>query len=250
MLEVEYSIMVHYPSLVSKDCITIALLFYNKTAKESKLVTIKNWNRVRSFNDDLDIDLIKLQLEGIDEEIHTICKAPDFNLNKYIKFYQNALKFLDVTKVYVDNFDMFISECSRQYLILDYKQSERPSKNEQLEFIRSYLKNESIDSRKKVISGYFDEGVTFDFIIGEYAFKLFRFKGRNENNLLSTVKHWSYNAIKLRNKYKIIFIIDLDTTESQYPTLIRILKEDCHKLITFNEVLSFINSIEKENVVI
>lgn len=250
MLEVEYSIMVHYPSLVSKDCITIALLFYNKTAKESKLVTIKNWNRVRSFNDDLDIDLIKLQLEGIDEEIHTICKAHDFNLNKYIKFYQNALKFLDVTKVYVDNFDSFISECSRQYLILDYKKSERPSKNEQLEFIRSYLTNESIDSRKKVISGYFDEGVTFDFIIGEYAFKLFRFQGRNENNLLSTVKNWSYNAIKLRNKYKIIFITDLDTTESKYPTLIRILKEDCHKLITFNEVLGFINSIEKENVVI
>ena len=246
MFDVEYSIMVHYPSLVSKDCITIALHFYNKTTKEAKLIHTKKWDRVRSFNDDLDIDLIKLQLEGIDEEIHTICKAPDFNLNKYIKFYQNSLKFLDVTTACVIDFDSFVAECSRQYLILDCKKSERPSKNEQLTFIKNYLKTESIECEKNVINGYFDESVTFDFIIGDYAFKLFRFQGRHENRLIKTVKDWGYNAIKLRDKYKIIFITDLDTTESKYPTLIKILNEDCYKLISFTEVLSFIKTIEKK----
>ena len=49
MFDVEYSIMVHYPSLVSKDCITIALLFYNKTTKEAKLIHTKKWDRVRSL---------------------------------------------------------------------------------------------------------------------------------------------------------------------------------------------------------
>lgn len=250
MYEVEYSIMVHYPSLVSKDCITLALLFYNKTTKESKLITTKKWDRVRSFNDDLDIDLVKLQLEGIDEEIHSICKSPDFNLNKYIKFFQNSLKFINVTNVSVGNFEDFVDECSHQYLILDYKKNERPSKNEQLSFIKKYLKTESIECEKNVINGYFDESVTFDFIIDNYAFKLFRFEGRKENRMVRYVKEWGYDAIKLKEKYKIIFITDLELTEDKFPTVLKILNEDCYKVISFNEVLTFIQSIDKERAVI
>ncbi|MGL5086032.1 MAG: hypothetical protein ACRC68_10030 [Clostridium sp.] len=251
MFEIDYSVMVHYPSLVSKDCITLALLFFNKTTKESNLVKAKNWNRIRSFNTDLDIELIKLQLEGIDDEIHHISKDPNFYLAKYTKFYVNDLKFTNVISTTTDDFEKFIGECAHQYLIFDFKKSERPTVNEQLSFIKKYLKTESIKCENKIIKGYFNENVAFDFIINDYAFKLFRFEGRSENRLISSIKDWAYNAIKLRGKYKVIFITDVDfKNRDKFNTIYNILQEESYKIINFNEVLNFIQSIDIKSDII
>lgn len=245
MFNIDYSILCHYPSLVSKDCITLAILFFNKDTKESKLVSTKNWNRVRSFNDDLDIELIKLQLEGIDEEIHDIAKSPNFDLSKYTKFFVNDLKFLNVISTTADNFDNFVSECSKQYLIFDYDKNSRPSKSEQVSFIKNYLKNNSINCEKNIVKGYFNENVTFDFVINNYAFKLFRFEGRKPNRLIKTLKDWAYDAMKLKDRYKFIFITDLDfqvDNSSDYKILFNILNEEAFKVLTFSEVINFIDS--------
>lgn len=245
MFEVEYSTLVHYPSLVSKDCITLAILFFNKTTRSAYLLNTKNWDRVRSFNDDLDIDLVKLQLQGIDEEIHDIVKAPDFTLNKYIKFFQNDLKFTDIITISTDNYTEFINECSRQYFMFDYKKSDRPNKKEQLSFIKRYLRSETIEYTNKAIHGYFNENITFDFIIDEYAFKFFRLEDRNENRLIRYVKDWAYDALKLKNRYKIIFVVDIDFSDHEkYKTVYTILNEDCYKLISFREVITFIQSLK------
>lgn len=251
MFEVDYSIMVHYPSVGAKDCITLALLFFNKTTKETVLINTKNWERVRSFNDDIDVELVKLQLEGINDEIHSIAKSSNFYLEKYTKFYVNDLKFTSVISTVTNDFNNFISECSRQYLIFDYKKSERPTKKEQLSFIKNYLKSESVKCQKNIIKGYFNEDICFDFVINDYAFKLFRFEGREETRLIRTVKDWAYDAIKLRDKYKIVFIIDIDFNKNnKFDILHSILEEESYKIINFNEVITFVKSIDVETEVI
>ncbi|AQS18306.1 DUF3037 domain-containing protein [Clostridium beijerinckii] len=250
MFDIDYSILCHYPSLVSKDCITLAVLLFNRDTKETTLISTKNWNRVRSFNDDLDIDLIKLQLEGIKDEIVDIAKSPKFSLEKYTKFYVNDLKFTEIISTKADNFEEFVKECSRQYLISDFSKSERPSKDEQLFFIKKYLKNGNIECEPNIIKGYFNENICFDFVIEDYAFKLFRFEGRKETRLIRTVKDWAYDAIKLKNKYKIVFITDIDFEQKDnYKTLYNILNEEAFKILNFNEVISFVQSINSKQVV-
>lgn len=117
MFDIDYSILCHYPSLVSKDCITLAILLFNRDTKETALISTNNWNRVHLFNEDLDIDLIKLQLEGIEDEIVDIAKGPKFSLEKYTKFYINDLKFTKIISTKADNFEDFVKKCSKQYLI-------------------------------------------------------------------------------------------------------------------------------------
>lgn len=117
MFDIDYSILCHYPSLVSKDCITLAILLFNRDTKETTLISTNNWNRVHLFNEDLDIDLIKLQLEGIEDEIVDIAKGPKFSLEKYTKFYINDLKFTEIISTKADNFEDFVKKCSKQYLI-------------------------------------------------------------------------------------------------------------------------------------
>ena len=72
MLRVQYSVLCHYPSIVSKDCLTLGILFHNVTENKCILRSIKKWNRARAFNDELDIEVIKLQLEAIEEEVMSL----------------------------------------------------------------------------------------------------------------------------------------------------------------------------------
>ena len=120
MYNVQFSVLYNYPSLVNKDCISIAVLFFNTDTKECRLRTISNWKRVQKFNDKLDIELVKLQLHGMEKEIHEIAKRSNFELKDYTKFYTNVLKFSDIVEIKTTNFDEFVDKCSRQYLFLDY----------------------------------------------------------------------------------------------------------------------------------
>ncbi|MCW6094762.1 DUF3037 domain-containing protein [Clostridium sporogenes] len=249
MVNVQYSVLCHYPSIVSKDCITLGILFYNKDDKQCVFETTKKWNRVKSFNDELDINLVKLQLHDILDEVDELCKNNNFNLGDYTKFYVNELKFTEVVDIEVENFSEFVSECKRQYLRFDFDKKDRPTTEEQLSFIKKIMKSSDITYNVSPVKGYFDEDIKFDFIIGEYAFKLFRFEGRQETRLVKSVKDWAYDAYKLKDKYKFVFVTDLDLNNNN--VLFRILKEESSYLISFNELLSFIkntNNLDKKDI--
>lgn len=244
MYNVEFSVLCHYPSLISKDCISIAVLFLNSDTRECRLRKIKNWRRVQSFNDELDIELVKLQLCGIETEIQEIAKEPKFKLQDYTKFYVNTLKFSGVTTIRTDDFDEFVNESSRQYLLLDYEKNERPSKDEQIKFLKQYLKNNEIEHSNKSINGFFNENVQFDFTVKNYAFKLFRFEGRKESRIIRFVKEWAYDAIKLKDKYRIVFITDIDFEDKEkYKIVFNILKEESYEVINFKDAIKYIQNI-------
>ena len=247
MVNVQYSILCHYPSIVSKDCITLGVLIFNEDEQKVIFETTKNWQRVKSFNDELDIDLIKLQLEGIKEEVSDYCEQASFDLSDYTRFYIGEIKFTDVTNIIVDDFNKFAAECKRQYLICDLDKKDRPSQSEQLEFIRNIFKNSAIDYKSGKITGYFDENVGFDFIINDYAIKIFSFDGKKEKMLIKCVKDWAYDAYKLKDKYKIVFVTDINPEyRKEYRTVFKILQEECYKIINIQDLMPFVAKLNNK----
>lgn len=244
MLKVQYSVLCHYPSIVSKDCITLGILFHNITDNTSEFRAIKKWNRAKAFNDELDVDIIKLQLEAIEDEVSEFVEEGNFEMYKYTKFYVNELKFTEVVTINIkDNFLEFVNQCVRQYMPLDLEKKNRPNDKEQIEFLKYIMKDSNIEYKKGEVKGVFEERVKFDFIIGEYAFKIFKFENKQENRLIKGIKDWAYDAYKLKNKYKVIFVTDVDFTENQYSTVHKILDEESEKVISFNDILAFIQNI-------
>lgn len=240
MEKIQYTSLCHYPSLVSTDCMTIAVLFYIEKDKKIIIEHIKNWNRLKSFNDELDIDLIKLQLEGIEEELKEFVKDDKFVLSKYTKFYINELKFQPVINVEVHNTQQFIEECKRQYLIGDISKDKRPSVDEQIKFIKNYLKKSNL-SYKGNIEGYFNEKIDFDFKVDNYLFKTFNLKGKNENRIIRSVKEWAYDAYKLQDRYNIIFVTDIDgENHDKYKKVMKILEEESKSVISSDELFDYI----------
>jgi hypothetical protein len=247
MVNVQYSILCHYPSIVSVDCITLGVLIYNKDDQTIVFERIKNWQRVKSFNDELDINLTKLQLDGIEEEVGEFCKKASFDLSEYTKYYIGEIKFTDVANVVVEDFDKFVTECRKQYLICDLDKKDRPSKSEQLEFIRNTFKNSAINYKSGKIIGYFDENVNFDFIINGYAIKIFSFDGKKEKRLIKCVKDWAYDAYKLKDKYKIVFVTDINPEyRKDYRTVCRILQEECYKIISLQDLMPFVTKLNSK----
>ena len=244
MINVDYSVLCHYPSIVSKDCLTLGIVFHDRSNNIGDFKSIKKWDRAKAFNDSLDIEMIKLQLECIKDEIKDFTKEENFDLDKYTKFYVNELKFTEVNNVFInESFEEFMELCVRQYMPLDLDKDKRPNKEEQAQFIKKLMKISNIEYTQGTIKGEFDENINFDFIIGDYAFKIFRFEGREENRVINNVKTWAYNCIELKGFYKVISIIDLDTLEENYKSIYKILTKESDKIIHFNELISFVKTI-------
>lgn len=254
MLKIKYTSLCHYPSLVSNDCITLAVFFYIDILKEIRVEKIRNWKRVSSFNDELDIELLKIQIQDMEEELKLFVNDRNFRLEEYTKFYVNNIRFEPIQQSEIEESEkeIFINECKRQKLICDMEKNNRPSIDEQIKFIRKYLSDENVLFNGK-ISGYFDESVNFDLKIGNYVFKKFIFKGKNPNRLIKTVKEWAYDAYKLKEKYKVIFVTDIEVEKKgeEYNILLKILNEESDKIINSNEFFNFVSKlIEKEQLLI
>lgn len=246
MEKIEYSILCHYPSIVMRDCITLGILFYNIDSNKCVMESTEKWDRVKAFNDELDIKFVKLQISDIEKEVNECIKNDLFNLSDYTRFYVNELKFTEVAKVEVEDFDKFVYECKRNFLRFDFDIKDRPNSKEQVSFIKNTLKQSEIEYENGKVYGYFNESIKFDFVIKNYAFKIFRFEGKKESRLLSSVKDWAYDAYKLKDRYKIVFVTDIDfSTCKEYKILFKILKEECKEVISFSELMPFINNISE-----
>lgn len=250
MIKIKYTSLCHYPSLISNDCITLAVFFYIDILKEIRVEKIRNWKRVSTFNDELDIELLKIQIQDMEEELKLFIKDRNFKFEEYTKFYVNNIRFEPIQQIEIEESEKerFIKECKRQKLICDMEKSNRPSIDEQMKFIRQYLSDEKVLFNGKV-EGHFDEDIKFDLKIGNYVFKKFVFKGKNPNRLIKTVKEWAYDAYKLKEKYKVIFVTDIEVEKKgdEYRILFKILNEESDKIINTNDFVNFVsNLIEKE----
>ncbi|MBH0312107.1 hypothetical protein I7E32_17175 [Alcaligenes faecalis] len=126
---------------------------------------------------------------------------------------------------------------------LDFEAKDRPDNKEQIKFIRKLMRDSSVKYKNGTIKGVFEEKVNFDFVINEYAFKIFRFEGREKNRLIGSIKNWAYDAYKLKDKYKIVFIVDDISCGDQFKTLYEILEEESDKVIPFSELVAFVKHV-------
>jgi hypothetical protein len=75
-------------------------LFHNLSTDERVFHIMSNWNRLESFDDELDIDFMKRYLYGIKNECERslINKDETFSLKESIRFFVNELKFVLLKK--------------------------------------------------------------------------------------------------------------------------------------------------------
>lgn len=248
MSTIQFSVLHYYPSFISEECITVGILFHNLDTDERFFEITKNWDRVRNFDDEVNIDFMKDYLIGIRDEV---VKELDnfektFDMRDYCRFYVNEYKFSSI-QTYTDliNED-FIENTKKLFLKFDYEKHERLNRNEEKQYIRKLLKSNNIDYSSKRTSGKYNDSIKYDYMIDNYGIKLFTFEGKSLNHQISSAKHWAFNALSLKDKIKSVFIYDIERTDSEYfDTIIKILEEYSYEVFNLQEGFDFLLSLNK-----
>lgn len=249
-MQILFSVLSYYPSFITEESINVGLLFHDITNDVRLFETTTNWNRLKSFDDEVDINYIKAVLEGIKLEVENeniFNHNEPFNLEKYVKFYANELKFSEIALTITDSFENFMIETKKMFLRFDYDKKDRPNTKQQLKYVKEFLKSSKIDFSCKSIMGKYNENVQFDYIIDDYAFKLFSFENKNISNQIFAAKSWAFTSKRIEYKYKTIFIYDIDKDDDpQYASIMNILKESSYKVLKLNEAIDFILNLRNE----
>lgn len=237
-MKIAFSVLSYSPSYIANENINVGILFHELEKNIVHFELTTNWTRVRNFDDEINIEIFKLLLEGM--KTHAERNVKSLGLPNYIKRYNNELKFGEVFYKNTDSIDAFILETKQMFMPYDFEKSKRPTELKQINYIKGLLKDSDVKYNTKTIKGNYDENVKYDYMVNDYGFKLFEFENKKSNKIISTAKHWAYTAYELKDICKTIFIYDIDRNDEIFNSTIKILKSSGAEVMKKDEALSFI----------
>ena len=119
MYHIEYAALNYYHSPISDECLCIGVLFHNVTTGQRDFKYISNFQRFHAFDDEADVDFVKLYLRGIKEEIEKSSFDKKFDLASYIRVYANEFRFSSVRTLSVNETENYVEDLSKIYLKYD-----------------------------------------------------------------------------------------------------------------------------------
>ena len=227
MYQIEYAALKYYNNVISDECLYIGMLFHNLTTGKRDFRYISNFKRFQSFDDEADIDFVKLYLAGIKQQVeeNLFNYKTDFSISNFTKIYVNEFRFSDVTTMEVEENEDYVEALTKMYLKFDFSKEKRLSNSEEKKYIRKILSSSNVAFSSPKVFGAYDESVNFDYIIGNIAIKLFSFKEKDAKKLIPSAKQWAFSAEELKERYKIVFLYDDETNSPQLNFVMEILKK-------------------------
>lgn len=243
MYHIEYAALNYYHSPISGECLCIGVLFHNIATGQRDFKYISNFQRFQSFDDEADIDFVKLYLKGIKEEIENSIfnYNQKFDLASYIKVYANEFRFSSIRTLSVSESENYVEDLSKVYLKYDLAKSQRLNGNEEKKLIRRVLESNNLEycSSQKVDGPYSDE-ITFDYQVKDLCIKMFSFKGKNLKRVIGNARQWSFVADELGTRKKVLFIYDSDYKDtSNLNIIIKILSKNA-KVLKLDDGMDYI----------
>lgn len=212
MYRIEYAALNYYHSPVSEECLSLGILFHNITTGKCDFKYISNFRRFRAFDDEADVDFVRLYLKGIQEEVEASVfnYNKKFDLNSYIKVYANEFRFSSVKMLNVDENEDYVEKLTKIYLKYDLAKSQRLNVNEEKKLIRRVLESNDLAYNTEKVAGLFSDEISFDYQVGKICIKLFSFRGKNLKRIIGNARQWSFAADEVSADKNVLFIYDCD----------------------------------------
>lgn len=250
MLKLEFSVLSYHPSFITDESINLGILFHCTSNDKRLFKHTKNWKRLEAFDDEVNLDFVKIFLQGIKDGIEeNLFNGFDFDLESYTRFYVNEFKFSKIHCVEVKNIDEFINTTNRIYLKYDFDKKERLNRKQELKYLKVLLKSKDVDYSRDGVIGVYNDNVKYDYIIGEYGVKLFELDEKNVHFFVNQAKLWTFNANEFKNQYKTIIAFtqktDSDLKENKYfKTIEKIIENsEVHRFLEFDDCIKFLNVV-------
>lgn len=246
---VKYAILKYVPNLERNEKINIAVTLHYPNIKQLEMTIINNWKRVKSFDDEADIQFLKKYVEDLKEQF-TINLFNDFDgislddpllLDELTKYFVNKFVF-EIHEIDTnENFNDLLKNLKRIYLYYEVGKDKRISEKESRAYIERHLLENNIlyekRGTKNSIQEQYGNNINFDYKIDSNYYKLIFLTEENYAGYVGILKMWIANTIMLKKENKkLIFVIDdllkNDRTESYKKML-----SDYGEIITVQEFI-------------
>lgn len=238
MYHIEYAALNYYHSPISDECLCIGVLFNNITTGQRDFKYISNFRRFHSFDDEADINFVKLYLRGIQEETENYKQK--FDLDSYVKVYANEFRFSSIRTLAVNENENYVEDLSKIYLKYDLAKSQRLNGNEEKKLIRRVLESNNLEYSTQKVDGPYSDEISFDYQVKDLCIKMFSFKGKNLKRVIGNARQWSFVADELGAQKKVLFIYDSDYEDtSNLNIIIKILSKNA-KVMKLDDGMDYI----------
>ena len=130
---------------------------------------------------------------------------------------------------------------------LDFDKNERLSRDSEVKYIKMMMRFNKVKFSSRVVSGGYNENVQYDYVVGNYAFKYFTFEDKIISKLIMNAKAWGHTAETTKDKYKTIFVYDVEKHDSSnYHIIMNILGKHAYKMMPNSEVIDFVIKLQRE----
>ena len=236
--KVSYAILQYIPSHDRIERINIGVVLHSPEDDFMEMILITNFERLKHFDDELDISFIKEYLKSLKEsftyDISTSSEMDIRNINllkELTSVYINQFVFINYTNLEIEeDCNTFLDSLRKGYLHLDIKKEERFSQKETIEFFENILKSKNIPFEpirtKNKLVGNFDDTINVDFKIDNKYYKILSFNDLNIDRYTSIIKMWMLNAIELEEKNKeLVFLVNELVRNDKTEKFIKMLKK-------------------------
>ncbi|WP_455526027.1 DUF3037 domain-containing protein [Peptostreptococcus stomatis] len=242
MYHIEYAALNYYHSPISDECLCVGVLFHNVTKGQRDFKYISNFQRFHAFDDEVDVDFVKLYLRGIKDEVETSVFNFDkeFDLTSYVRVYANEFRFSPVRTLSVNENENYVENLSKLYLKYDLAKSRRLNNNEEKKLIRRVFESNNLKYTTQKVTGPYSDEISFDFQVGNVCIKMFSLKGKNLKRVVGSARQWSFVAAELGAQKKVLFIYDSDYEDmSNLDIIIKILSKNA-KVLKLDDGMDYI----------
>ena len=242
MYHIEYTALNYYHSPISDECLCIGVLLNNLSTGQRDFKYISNFQRFHAFDDEADVDFVRLYLKGIKEEVEASLFNYDkeFDLQSYVSVYANEFRFSTIKTLSVAEDEDYVNDLSKLYLKYDLARSQRLSGSEEKKLIRRVLKSNNLEYTTQKIDGPYSDEISFDYQVGNICIKMFSFKGKNLKRVIGSARQWSFVADEIGSQKKVLFIYDSDYEDmSNLEVIIKILSKNA-KVLKLDDGMDYI----------
>ena len=90
----KYSVLRYSPTVISGEQINLGIIFDAPEDNYREFRCTKKFNRLTSFDDEIDINIVKALMKNIKEDVEgTVLSAGVFDIDDYVKFFINDFRY-------------------------------------------------------------------------------------------------------------------------------------------------------------
>lgn len=252
-----YSVCRYVPDIIRDEFINVGVLTYIPELGESKFHKTKGLARVKNFDDELEMDILKALLESLEIQFNVrtlpvMSKEPNADfIKKELVYFVNQIQFSEIRALNSTNIEEDIKDLFDMYLYYDQKKSQRIDAQRVKRLLsKLFTQNELKDVNRHPNEQNVFRQQTFDFSVkikgSPTLIKALSFDYSNHNNLYREIKSLLYDIdhFKKMNIDNIKIVINNTNIENESEKLAYKLLSEEAEVLTVQQFAEVLNNKE------